>query len=134
MRSRTVIVSSLCVLTLSFSGCMTAIGAFQPEMGDTTLKISTTDAEGESHVRVLSAIDYDNKLYVAANHWPRAWYNRALAHPDVSVTRSGATKDYKAVPVTGDELARLQRDEGFPALAYVLTGFAPRKFLRLDPR
>jgi hypothetical protein len=31
----------------------------------------------ESHERVTSPIDYDGRLFVAANHWPRAWYDRA---------------------------------------------------------
>jgi hypothetical protein len=96
--------------------------------------ITTTDADGTPHERVLSPIDDDGTLFVSANHWPRAWYRRALANPDVKVTRDGETTDYRAVPVSEEERERLLDKPGFPALAYLFTGFAPRQFLRLDPR
>jgi hypothetical protein len=96
--------------------------------------ITTVDAEGNSHERVLSPIEDDGTLFVAANHWPRAWYRRALANPDVSVTRAGETRKYQAVPVSKQERERLLDDSGFPKFAYLFTGFAPRQFLRLDPR
>jgi hypothetical protein len=83
---------------------------------------------------VLSPIEDDGTLFVAANHWPRAWYRRALANPDVSVTRAGETRKYQAVPVSKQERERLLDDSGFPKFAYLFTGFAPRQFLRLDPR
>ncbi len=66
------------------------------------------------------------------NHWPRAWYHRALENPNVRVTREGETTDYRAVPVSEQERERLLDDSGFPLVAYVFTGFAPRQFLRLD--
>ena len=83
---------------------------------------------------MLSPIEDDGTLFVAANHWPRAWYRRALANPDVSVTRTGETRKYQAVPVSEQERERLLDDSGFPKFAYLFTGFAPRQFLRLDPR
>ncbi len=83
---------------------------------------------------MLSPIDNDGRLFVAANHWPRAWYHRALENPDVSVTRNGETTEYHAVPVSEEERERLLDESGFPPVAYVFTGFAPRQFLRLDPR
>ena len=104
----------------------------QPETG-TTIVLSTTDADGTSHDRVLSPIDDDGQLFVAANHWPRAWYRRALENPDVRVTRDGHTADYRAVPVSEAERERLLDESGFPTFAYLFTGFAPRQFLRLDP-
>jgi hypothetical protein len=114
---------------------MTAVAAFQPRnIGVETIVLTTTDADGESHERVLSPIDYDSRLFVAANHWPRAWYHRALENPDVSVIRNGETTDYRAVPVSEEERERLLDESGFPLVAYVFTGFAPRQFLRLDPR
>jgi hypothetical protein len=113
---------------------MTAFAAFQPEnIGGETIVISTTDSDGKTHQRVLSPIDVDGQLFVAANHWPRAWYRRALANPNVRVTRGGKTTDYRAVPVSEQERERLLDEPGFPVLAYVFTGFAPRQFLRLDP-
>ncbi len=39
-----------------------------------------------------------------------------------------------AVPVSEEERERLLDESGFPLVAYVFTGFAPRQFLRLDPR
>ncbi len=124
----------LCVLTVAQMGCMTAIAAFQPEIDGSTIVITTTDADGTSRERVLSPIDDDGRLFVAANHWPRAWYRRALADPEVSVTRDGQTTDYLAVPVSEEERERLLDDSGFPRVGYLFTGFAPRQFLRLDPR
>ena len=40
---------------------------------------------------------------------PRAvrWRSRALANPDVSVTRDGVSRDYRAVPVSEQERERL---------------------------
>ncbi|MEE2665174.1 MAG: nitroreductase/quinone reductase family protein, partial [Myxococcota bacterium] len=115
-------------------GCMTAFAAFQPEnLGGPTIVLSTTSADGTPRERVLSPIDDDGQLFVAANHWPRAWYHRALENLNVRVTRDGETSDYHAVPVSEQERERLLDESGFPLAAYVFTGFAPRQFLRLDP-
>jgi hypothetical protein len=57
-----------------------------------------------------------------------------LENPDVSVTRNGETTDYRAVPVSEEERERLRDESGFPWVAYVFSGFAPRQLLRLDPR
>jgi hypothetical protein len=59
-------------------------------------------------VNPLLPIDYDGRLFVAANHWPRAWYDRALENPNVSVTRNGEATDGRALPV-GEEGVRPQR-------------------------
>lgn len=134
MHQRAIASLSLCILVALHTGCVTAVGAFQPEhLGGETIAITTIDADGESRERVLSPIDYDGRLFVSANHWPRAWYRRALENPDVSVTRNGATADYRAVPVSEEERERLLDQPGFPLALYVFTGFAPRQFLRLDP-
>lgn len=126
---------TLILFAAGSTGCMTAFAAFQPEnIGGETIVITTTDAEGETHERVLSPIQLDGQLFVAANHWPRAWYRRALAHPDVSVKRGTTTTDYRAVRVSETERERLLDEPGFPWFAYLFTGFAPRQFLRLDPR
>jgi hypothetical protein len=136
MPYRTLATLTFCLLAAAHTGCVTAIvAAFQPEnIGGETIVLSTTDADGESHERVLSPIDYDGRLFVAANHWPRAWYHRALENPEVSVSCNGETTDYRAVPVSQEERERLLGAPGFPLVAYVFTGFAPRQFLRLDPR
>jgi hypothetical protein len=135
MHYRTIATLSLCVLAAAHTGCITALGAFQPEnLGGTTIVLSTTGADGTSRERVLSPIDDDGQLFVAANHWPRAWYHRALENPNVRVTRDGETTDYHAVPVSEPERERLLDEFGMPWVVSVFTGFAPRQFLRLDPR
>jgi hypothetical protein len=75
----------------------------------------------------------DRLLYVSANHWPRAWYEQALANPKVEVTVDGQRGAYTAVPVTGAEHDQLMAEHGHPLVFLILTGFPPRHFLRLDP-
>ena len=108
------------------------LGYFQPEAGDTVV-ITTFDADGEGGSRVLSGLDSGERFYVAVNHWPRAWYRRALANPAVQITRNGETRDLVAVPVTGEELQRVRTEHPIPVGVRALMGFAPRRFLRLDP-
>ena len=136
MHRRVTAILALCLLAAVPTGCMTAFAAFQPENvgGRETIVIATLDADGGPHERVVSPIDLDGRLFVAANHWPRAWYHRALANPEVRVTRGGKTAAYRAVPVSDEERERLLDAPGFPVIAYLFTGFAPREFLRLDPR
>jgi hypothetical protein len=102
--------------------------------GDTYLVIATRHADGATSSTVVAGVESEGRLYVSANHWPRAWYERALASPDVEVTRGGASAPYRAVPISGDELERVTRDYRLPFFIRVLTGFPPRRFLRLDPR
>lgn len=109
------------------------IGILQPTAGATVV-ISTVDEEGTAGDRVVTRLESGGQLYVAANHWPRAWYDRALANPDVQVTIDGERGDYRAVPVTGSEHDRVDDDNGLPIFFKILTGFPPRYFLRLDPR
>jgi deazaflavin-dependent oxidoreductase (nitroreductase family) len=135
MRYRNIVHLSLCVLAAAHTGCITAFAAFQPQnLGGETIVLSTTGSDGKSYERVLSPIDDDGQLFVAANHWPRAWYHRARENPEVRVTRGGKTTDYRALPVSEQERERLLDESGFPLVLYVFTGFAPRQFLRLDPR
>ena len=109
------------------------IGFFQPAGGD-TLVISTTDRDGNASDRVLSRLESGGQLYVAANHWPRAWYERALKNPDVEVALAGETSARRAVPITGEEHDRVNSDNRLPLVFRVLTGFPPRYFLRLEAR
>jgi formylmethanofuran dehydrogenase subunit E-like metal-binding protein len=109
------------------------IGVLQPA-NEATLVITTIDADGAPHDRVVSRLSSAGKLYVAANHWPRAWYERALANPDVQATIDGTKADYRAVPVTGAEHEQVDAENGLPFVFRVVTGFPPRYFLRLDPR
>jgi hypothetical protein len=109
------------------------IGYFQPSDGS-TLVITTFDGDGTPHDRVLSRLESDGLLYVAANHWPRAWYNRALENPEVKITLDGEKADYRAVSVTGVEHDRVDRKNSLPVAFRILTGFPPRYFVRLNPR
>ncbi|MYE13609.1 MAG: DUF385 domain-containing protein [Gammaproteobacteria bacterium] len=109
------------------------LGYFQPEGGGDTVVITTFDADGTGHDRVLSGLDSDGQFYVAVNHWPRAWYRRALENPAVQITRGEETLDYTAVLVTGEEDDRVRAEHPIPIVARILMGFAPRHFLRLDP-
>jgi uncharacterized lipoprotein len=109
------------------------IGILQPK-NQSTLVITTTDDSGASKDRVLARLESDGHMYVAANHWPRAWYRQALAHPNVEVDVDGKKAPYVAVPVTGAEHDRVQADNPVGFGFRLLTGFPPRYFLRLDPR
>ena len=109
------------------------IGYFQPTAGS-TLVITTFGGDRTPHDRVVSRLESEGQLYVAANHWPRAWYNRALQKPEVQVTLEGEKGDYRAVPVTGVEHDRVDRENSLGVAFRILTGFPPRYFVRLDPR
>ena len=109
------------------------IGYYQPA-DESTLVITTSDEDGTTNDRVLSTLSDDGKIYVAANHWPRSWYNDVLAHPEVSVTVNGAQGDYLAVSVSDAEHDGLMTRHALPLVVKFLTGFPPRYFVRLDPR
>jgi hypothetical protein len=125
------------VVVLVYLGIVVAfeslIGYFQPK-GGSTLVITTFDAAGAPHDRVVSRLESDGQLYVAANHWPRAWYRRALTNPEVQVSLDGQKRDYRAVPVTGVEHDRVDSDNSLGVIFRILTGFPPRYFLRLNSR
>ena len=109
------------------------IGIAQPTQPGSTLVITTFAADGKPHDRVVSRLEADGQLYVAANHWPRAWYKRALANPDVQVTQNGEKRSYKAVPIEGAEHDRVNEQNRLGLGFRFLTGFPPRRFVRLDP-
>ncbi len=109
------------------------LGYFQPA-GETTLVITTTAEDGTPNDRVLSRLESNGQLYVAANHWPRAWYDRALDDPKVQVTLDGEKGNYLAVPVTEEEHDRVNGENSLGPMFRILTGFPPRYFVRLDPR
>jgi hypothetical protein len=125
------------IVVLLYVGIVVAfeslIGYLQPSAGS-TLVITTFDDGGTPHDRVVSRLESDGRLYVAANHWPRAWYQRALANPEVQATSDGEKVDYRAVPVTGAEHERVDGANSLGVAFRILTGFPPRYFVRLDPR
>ena len=125
------------IVVLVYVGIVAAfeslIGTLQPKSGS-VLVITTVDGDGTSHDRVVSRLASDGRLYVAANHWPRAWYRRALANPEVQATIDGKKGDYRAIPVTGAEHDRVESEHRHGVVFRILTGFPPRYFVRLDPR
>jgi hypothetical protein len=130
---------AIAILLLVYIGIVVAfesmIGYFQPA-NQGTLVITTTDQGGNANDRVLARLESDGKLYVAANHWPRAWYRQALENPSVEVALDleGAEKEaYRAVPITGDEHERVEGEHRAGIGFRILTGFPPRYFVRLDP-
>jgi hypothetical protein len=125
------------IVLIGYAGIVVAfeslIGIVQPA-SESTLVIITTDGAGNRHDRVVSRLESGGRLYVAANHWPRAWYEQALAKPEVEIVLGGEPAPYRAVPVTGAERDRVDADNRLGLGFRVLTGFPPRNFLRLDPR
>ena len=130
-------VKLIAILVLVYVGIIVAfesmLGIFQPG-GQGTVVITTTDEDGDTNERVLAGLESDGQLYVAANHWPRAWYKQALENPSVQVTVDGERGAYLAVPVTDEEHDRVNRDNSTGIVFRILTGFPPRYFVRLDPR
>ena len=108
------------------------LGYFQPA-GQSTLVITTADEDGTRHDRVLARLQSNGQLFVAVNHWPRAWYGRALENPSVQVAVNGVTGAYMAVPALDEEHDRVNREHSLGLVFRILTGFPPRYFLRLDP-
>lgn len=108
------------------------LGINQPE-GQSTIVIATFDEDGERHERVLSLREVEGRDYVAANHWPRAWYQQALANPRVEVRKDEGFEPYVAVPLEGEEEALLREEYAVGFGFRFRTGFPPRYFLRLDP-
>lgn len=125
------------IVALGYVGIVVAfesmIGYLQPSAGS-TLVITTFDGDGTPHDRVVSGLESDGQLYVAANHWPRAWYKRALENPEVQVTLEGEEGEYRAVPVVGVEHDRVDGENSLGVFFRILTGFPPRYFVRLDSR
>jgi len=132
-------VKAIAIVILVYIGIVVAfesmIGFFQPA-NQGTLVITTTDDGGNPNDRVLARLESEGKLYVAANHWPRAWYRQALENPDVEVAldlEGVEKKAYRAVPVSGDEHERVEGENSAGIGFRILTGFPPRYFIRLDP-
>jgi F420H(2)-dependent quinone reductase len=125
------------IVVLVYVGIVVAfesfLGYLQPTAGS-TIVITTFDRSGTPHDRVVSRLECDGRLYVAANHWPRSWYRRALENPSVQITVDGERGDYRAVPVAGEEHDRVGAENRLSVGFRILTGFPPRYFVRLDPR
>lgn len=118
-------------------GFESLLGYYQPR-GEENLVITLTQDDGNKKQRVLSLFESQDQLYLAANHWPRAWFKQVLKQPDVHIEFGGAhsaqSGDYTAVPVEGAAHDQVLADNKLPLFARFLMGFPPREFVRLDPR
>jgi hypothetical protein len=108
------------------------LGINQPE-NQSTIVIATFDEEDNRHERVVRLVEIDGDAYVAANHWPRAWYHQALENPRVEVEMEDEFEPYIAVPLEGAEEEMLREEYDVSFEFRFRTGFPPRYFLRLDP-
>ncbi len=108
------------------------LGVNQPE-NQTTIVIATFDEDNTRHERVVRLVEIDGRAYVAANHWPRAWYHQALENPQIEVEMEDEFEPYVAVPLEGTEEAEVREIYSVGFNFRFRTGFPPRYFLRLDP-
>ena len=105
----------------------------QPTMdGGVTI---TVTPDGDTPIqRNLYGFERDGTLFVSSNHWFRQWYNAALENPRVEVTRDGVTRPFTAEAVHGEEHERLSKEYNMGFVLRLICGFAPSKFLRLEPQ
>ena len=126
----------LLIVGLVYVGIVAAfellLGYFQPA-GASTMVITTFDEQGQSADRDVARLESDGELYVAANHWPRAWYYPALERDYVTITFNSATQGYRAVLHNGAEHERVDAQHSLPLSFRILTGFPPRYLMRLEP-
>lgn len=111
----------------------TMLGYSQPQ-SDASIVIATFDESNSRHERVVRLTRIDGENYIAAQHWPRAWYNQAIANPEMEVKMDSEFEPFLAVPVEGAERAHVEDNYRLGFGFRFVTGFPPRDFLRLDPR
>ena len=127
------------IIAILFGIYVAIVVAFESMLGYTqpqnegTLVLTVTNDDGEPHRRVLARIESGDRLYVAVNHWPRAWYGYLKDRPAVQVDNGDGERPATAVPVTDEaELARVDAARPLGLMFRILTGFPPRHFVRLD--
>ncbi len=132
------VVKIIAIVALVYVGIVvlfeSLLGYYQPA-GATTLTITTTDDEGNANDRVLAALESNGQLYVAANHWPRGWYNQVLESPQVKIRMDGEDEkgDYLVIALDEEEESRVDGEHSLGVVIRILTGFPPRYIVRLDP-
>lgn len=109
------------------------LGYFQPQAG-ATMVVTTFAADGTGHDRVVAKLESGTQLYVAVNHWPRAWYRRMLRNPLVEVTLDGETAPFRAMQLSGTDYDRIDAQYSLGLGFRILTGFPPRHLFLLEPR
>ena len=60
----------------------TFLGVMQPRGGD-TMVITSFNGNGKPKERVVSRLEQGSGIFVAVNHWPRAWARRIRLNPTV---------------------------------------------------
>ena len=118
------------VLVIAFE---TFLGIMQPSSGD-TMVITSFEANGEAINRVVSRLEKGSNIFVAVNHWPRAWARRIELNPNVQITHNESTLNYNAVSLEVEEHSQASIDFPVPFAFRVLTGFPPRYFFRFELR
>ena len=119
---------------------LVVIIAFESMLGYTqpanehTLMLTVSDDDGQPHQRVLARIEHEDQLYVAVNHWPRAWFHALQKNPSVTVEYADISMAATAIVITDQtELASVDAARPLGIGFRILTGFPPRHFVRLDP-
>ena len=81
-----ILVIAYIALVSVFEGVV--LGTLQPNSVPDYLKdrvevivLRTTDSSGDTSHRRVAGFGMDGKLYVSAHHWPRGWYDNAVANP-----------------------------------------------------
>lgn len=133
-----IVVATYLVLVVGIEVLIASLGRSHAERGvaenEGWLTITTTDETGREIDSVIAAFEFDERLYVAANHWPRSWFNRAAERPNIRATLDGIQSEYRAELLDNSEIERVAQVYTFPLWFRFLTGFPPRAYLRLDPR
>lgn len=124
------------VLVIAFASFVVYQGQSHAERGvgkdEDWITLTTTNGAGKQIDSVLAGVEVDGALYVATNHWPRSWYDRAIENPLVFVTINGAQAEYRATPLGNAEHDHLTQEYAMPLVFRFLTGFPPRRFLRIE--
>lgn len=107
------------------------LGLIQPRSGD-TMVITSFKIDGKAINRVVSRLEEGNDVFVAVNHWPRAWARRISENPNVQITYNETTLSYNAVILEGGEHDKAVLDFPVPLAFRILTGFPPRYFFRFE--
>jgi len=124
-----ILIGVILLYVLVVVGFESMLGYSQPE-NQGTLVITTYD-HGEANDRVVTRIHVDDELYVAVNHWPRLWYWRLLDEPVVNVRYGEVDGRFKAEAVEGTDADRVDSARPLGLVFRILTGFPPRRFVRL---
>ncbi len=110
------------------------------ELGEVVV-LRAADDEGGVHETRLWVVDVDGAAYVRTGSPQSPWLLRVRAHPDVVVTRTGATAAFRAVPVDDAAVrdrvnAAVAEKYGFSDAVLRATFLVPARVtpVRLDPR